>query len=231
MKILQNQELKTQLWEKCGISKQFTENPLERMEVVEFSKGDYLFKEGEYSPYLYLFVKGKLKAFTLSTHGKMVVYGYFTNPRTFGEVNAFETCTPQISVQAMEESHCLSIYLPDHGDFFFQDVKFLQYLCRLLGREVVDLDHRLANVIAATTENRLASHLLDSMVEEGRLDFHLNETAELIVTSYRHLLRVLEDFCAQGILRKERQKYFVKDMDKLKELASELHKVDASSSL
>lgn len=220
MKLIQNPQLRQELWVQSGLTPHFSTSPLEMTEVILFEKGEYLFQEGEPSPYLYIFVKGKLKVFTLSPQGKTVVYGFFHEPRIFGEVSAFGDAVHSVSVLATENTHCLRISLEENQSTLFEDKVFLQYNCKLLSAQVVSLDKRLADVIASSSESRLAAYLLQNVGEEGRLNFNLNETTEIIVTSYRHLLRVLEDFCHQGILQKEKQKYFLLDKEKLQDISS-----------
>ncbi|WOO37548.1 cyclic nucleotide-binding domain-containing protein [Anaerocolumna sp. AGMB13020] len=58
------------------------------------------------------------------------------------------------------------------------------------------------------------------------LCFHenLTEIAELLGTSYRHLLRTLSELCDQGILKKEGSSYIVTDERTLMELSADLYK-------
>lgn len=58
------------------------------------------------------------------------------------------------------------------------------------------------------------------------LCFHenLTEIAELLGTSYRHLLRTLSELCDKGILKKEGSSYIVTDERTLMELSADLYK-------
>lgn len=63
-------------------------------------------------------------------------------------------------------------------------------------------------------------------VKKEVLCFHenLTEIAELLGTSYRHLLRTLSELTEKNILRKEGSSYFVTDEETLMELSSDLYK-------
>ncbi len=55
-------------------------------------------------------------------------------------------------------------------------------------------------------------------------DENLTEIAELLGTSYRHLLRTLSEFCERGILKKEGSSYIVTEEETLMELSVDLYK-------
>lgn len=57
-----------------------------------------------------------------------------------------------------------------------------------------------------------------------RFDENLTEIAELLGTSYRHLLRTLSEFCERRILKKEGSSYIVTEEETLMELSVDLYK-------
>lgn len=75
-------------------------------------------------------------------------------------------------------------------------------------------------------ENRLASYIMATMGNENRIEFDetLTEIAELLGTSYRHLLRTINNLVSKGILRKDKAGYEVIDEEMLSSLAIDLYK-------
>ena len=50
--------------------------------------------------------------------------------------------------------------------------------------------------------------------------FQLTNCADILNTSYRHLLRMLKCFCAMGVLKKARNCYVIMDGTRLGEIAN-----------
>ena len=79
-------------------------------------------------------------------------------------------------------------------------------------------------------ENRLASYINESLVygeneENLYIDFDENliNIADLLGSSYRHLLRTFNTLCKKGVLERECGKYKVINKTLLKELAGDLY--------
>ena len=77
-------------------------------------------------------------------------------------------------------------------------------------------------------EVRLASYLLSVSFDEtdsllkSEINISIKDAANLIGTSYRHLNRVITQFCAEGLIeRRNRGSILVKDRNGLKELAGD----------
>ncbi|MPM79649.1 hypothetical protein SDC9_126688 [bioreactor metagenome] len=76
-------------------------------------------------------------------------------------------------------------------------------------------------------ENRLASYINESLVCGDNLyidfDENLNNIAELLGSSYRHLLRTFNTLCKKGVLKREDGKYKIINKVLLKDLAGDLY--------
>jgi CRP-like cAMP-binding protein len=75
-------------------------------------------------------------------------------------------------------------------------------------------------------EVRLASYLLsvsfdkeDPLYDTERNKINLKDTANLIGTSYRHLNRVIQQFCQDGLIERKKGFIVVKNRDGLTSLA------------
>ena len=76
-------------------------------------------------------------------------------------------------------------------------------------------------------EVRLASYLLSISCAESdalfksHISISLKDAANLIGTSYRHLNRVMTQFCEEGLIERNKGYILVKDLEGLRELAGE----------
>ena len=68
-------------------------------------------------------------------------------------------------------------------------------------------------------ESRLASFILKTE-KDGVFSYNLTECAELLCTSYRHLLRIINLFCSTNKLIKNGKSYRIIDRDYLEKISS-----------
>lgn len=190
--------------------------------LMEFEPGDFLIREGEPSAYLYFLVEGKIKFHGTSVTGRRVTYGYSLSCGALGEVASLWGRKPRLSVQAVETSRCVAISLICHRETLFEDNRFLRYVCNLLSRRVAHLDTNISNLINYPIEARLAAFILQN-AEGDVFRVSLTECAELTSTSYRHLIRIINAFCARGVLRRGRQQFEILDREALSAMAEEAY--------
>lgn len=220
MKSINDDQLFKKLLKETRISGIFSLDISEIVELFLFKEGEYLIHQGEYSEYLYFLASGRVKVFSTNLSGNIVPFGYYQRFRVIGEVSLLWGKKPDTSVQAVEKCYCFGINLEKHRHILLNDNSFLRYICKLLCSIVKTLDNNMAVLMFMPLETRLASFILQN-TEDGIFQSSLLECSELIATSYRHLLRMMKDFCDRGMLKKEKQKYLVVDEKKLREIASE----------
>jgi CRP/FNR family putative post-exponential-phase nitrogen-starvation transcriptional regulator len=220
LKSINDDQLLKKLLKETRISGIFSLDISEIVELFLFKEGEYLIHQGEYSEYLYFLASGRVKVFSTNLSGNIVPFGYYQRFRVIGEVSLLWGKKPDTSVQAVEKCYCFGINLEKHRHILLNDNSFLRYICKLLCSIVKTLDNNMAVLMFMPLETRLASFILQN-TEDGIFQSSLLECSELIATSYRHLLRMMKDFCDRGMLKKEKQKYLVVDEKKLREIASE----------
>lgn len=180
-------------------------------ELVRFKKDEYLIREGVLSDYLYFLVKGEIKVFSYTVSDKVLCKGYFHTAQVLGEAATLWQKPAGSSVQALTECLCISINLIKHRDSLLNSVSFLQYTCKTLSTR---LNHNFCPSLLDPFEIRLADFILQHS-PENIFSFSLTECAVILVTSYRHLLRVIKSFCESDILKKRKSDYIILDKDRL----------------
>ncbi|MGL4373871.1 MAG: helix-turn-helix domain-containing protein, partial [Turicibacter sp.] len=70
-------------------------------------------------------------------------------------------------------------------------------------------------------EQRLAFYILHSS-RQNVFSSNISECANIMRTSYRHLLRILNTFCQNGVLEKQGKDYVILDLYELNRIAFEL---------
>jgi CRP/FNR family transcriptional regulator, putaive post-exponential-phase nitrogen-starvation regulator len=197
----------------------FSNDMSNKMDLFYFKKGDILINEGECSDYLFFLVSGKMKVFSHSTSGKVMFVSHFKSLQILGETCSLWRKPPTASVQATTNGYCIGISLARYRDMLLNDIKFLRYTCMNLGERLSYMNNNTCITMFDSLESRLASFILRNS-EDNVFHYNLTECAELLCTSYRHLLRVLNTLCNNGKLNKTGKYYKILDKDYFIEIAS-----------
>ncbi|MCA1054426.1 Crp/Fnr family transcriptional regulator [Rossellomorea aquimaris] len=214
------------LLEKVELSDLFPAHFRERINVYQFEKGDVLFSTGEELHALYFLVEGKIKIFTHTPEGKLLINRFKRPPALIGDVEYSKGGPVINSVEAVTGGMFLSISFTDLARLEAEHPAITRFLFDTVAHKFYTELHATSMHMLYPVEVRLASYLLSiSEIREGTM-FHqemrtsnLMELAEWIGTSYRHLNRVLKNMAAEQIIERENGSIIIKDLDKLSLLA------------
>lgn len=230
MKKLSNKKKLDEYIAQYEINKVFSADMRPFMELFVFHKNEYICKAGEEIKYLFFFVEGKAKVYTSLSNGKSLLLCFYKPFKVLGDVEFIHYDIVESTVQVIEEAYCVGIPMESIRKHALEDGRFLRYMCDSLGEKLLRLGKYSSINLLYTLENRLASYILASIstpvgggshtiVFEG----NLTEIAELLGTSYRHLLRTLNALCDQGAIKKSDNHYEILDIGKLEVLAGDLY--------
>lgn len=218
MKRINNPNLLKQYLKNNNFSDIFDQNISNICELLYFDTGEYLIKHGTISKYLLFMVEGECRFFTFSNTGEHIPFGKTSSFEVFGEVSSLWEHIPNNVVQAIKPTYCIGIELKTNRKILLNDLKFLRYICRLLSRRVLEANMSLTSFVGAKATNRLASFILQNS-QNNIFEIKLTNCSESIGISYRHLLRLMNTLCENKILKKQRRKYQILNIKKLKELS------------
>lgn len=215
----------------------FTEDMTPYMEILFYKKNEFMVKEGEEIPYLLFLSDGKAKVFTSLSNGKSLLLCFYQGFKVLGDLEAVDSVKAVTNVQAITDTYCVGISYRNVRRYLLEDAKFLRYVCSSLGGKLNRCSKNSSINLLYPLENRLASYIYtagdritvsteDTVPKETVICFdeNLTEIAELLGTSYRHLLRTLSEFCDRKILKKEGSSYIVTKEETLTELSADLYK-------
>jgi CRP/FNR family transcriptional regulator, putaive post-exponential-phase nitrogen-starvation regulator len=200
------------------------------MELILFNKNEHICKASEKMNYLFFFVEGKAKVYTLLSNGKSLLLCFNKPFKVIGDVEFIHYKTADSDVQVIEDSYCVGIPLKDIRKYVIDDPKFLRFMCDCLGEKLTRLSKYSSINLLYPLDNRLSSYIVaisSSEQNEGEnniiFDGNLREISELLGTSYRHLLRTLNKLCNQGAIKKNNNHYEILNINILEDLAGELY--------
>ncbi len=226
MEKVENNSLFNKYVSETKILEIFSHDMSNKMDLFSFKKGDILITEGECSDYLFFLVSGKMKVFSHSSSGKVMFVSYFRSLQILGETCSLWRKIPTATVQATTNGYCLGISLVRYRETLLNDVKFLRYTCMNLGERLSFMNSNTCITMFDSLESRLASFILKNS-KDNIFHYNLTECAELLCTSYRHLLRVLNSFCNNGKLNKSGKYYQILDEDYFIEIASNSYNMNS----
>lgn len=196
------------------------------MTLCHFEKCELICREGEISEYLYVLVEGKVKIFTTSPQDKTLVLCFKTPLEVVGDIEYVRESNIVNTVQAVSPVIMLRIHYQWLAELASDYAPLLKFLLKIISHKFY-IDSNFSNFnLMYPVEVRLASYLLSISTEEAgtvvheELDaFNLTDIANLIGTSYRHLNRVIQKLCADGLIMRDQGFIMVKDRAGLAEVA------------
>lgn len=216
---------------KYEIDKIFTEDMKPFMELFLFKRNEHICKETEDIEYVFFFVEGKAKVYTTLSNGKSLLLCFYEEFKVLGDVELMGFQAASTNVQVIDDTYCIGIPLQKVGTHLLNDAKFLRFICNSLGAKLNRCSKNSSINLLYPLENRLASYILATgknidNEENRRIEFHenLTEIAELLGTSYRHLLRTFNTLALKGAIKRKNNHFEIIDKITLTNLAADLYK-------
>ena len=199
------------------------------MKLLKFDKYEYLSREEEDLEYLLFFVQGKAKVFKTLPNGRNLLLAFYNPIRVIGDIEIVKNQSATGTIQALSTCYCLAIPMKKARLELTNDRKFLKFTCESLAEKLAAVSMNSSINLLYPLENRLASYINEFLTNDEDsniyIDFDENlvNIAELLGSSYRHLLRTLNTLSKKGVLEKEDGKYKVINKVLLEELAGDLY--------
>lgn len=224
----QDHELVEQYLRAHNIDTVWNEQIKPHISLYDFELGELICSQGESAAMLYVLVRGKVKVYTTSVEGKTLILSFKTPLELIGDIEYVRGTDIVNTVEAVSPVLMLGVpyrYLKKYGK---SDPALLQFLLDHITMKFYAKSHSLSFNLLYPVEVRMASYLLsvsfdeaDTMLEKKLSTADLMDAASLLGTSYRHFNRVLQQFCASGLVERKNGFLLVKDHQGLRELAGQ----------
>lgn len=181
--------------------------------LVRYDAGELLSPAGVLVNTFSILVSGECIAYTLTSSDKIHCECHYKGTHFMGMVATLWNKPAINDIKALTPCTCLSFPADIYRPILLNDVKFLRYATEYMASHI-----RESSTHFEPLETRLAAFILETE-QDGVFRYNLTLCADLVETSYRHLLRTLHTFCAMGILkREEKSSYLIADRSQLEEL-------------
>ncbi|MBB6218313.1 CRP-like cAMP-binding protein [Anaerosolibacter carboniphilus] len=196
------------------------------MTLYALEKGECICQSGDAFQSMFFLVKGKLKVYTVQENGKALLLRFNKPLSIVGDMEFLTGYRARCNVEAVNKCFLIEIKYEYLNQFSYEDPKFLRFLIKQICHKLYTISNATALNLLYPVENRFASYLLSTMVDEQD-DIHkeelksskLTEVATLLGTSYRHLNRVIGQLEKEGVITRGKGAIVIHDMEKIKELS------------
>lgn len=216
---------------KFDIDKIFKNDMTNYMELYSFDKGEHVYMSNGDIEHLYFLVKGTVKIYTISKNGKALLLKFYNPLQILGDIEFLGNKPPTCNVQCLDDALFIAISFDDMRKYATDDINFYKYISKIFSDKLsTSSDSNMRN-FSYSLEERLANYILalnyDSENSNQNSDeveiFKLNDIAELLGTSYRHLIRTINSLMDKKIIYRKRNSIKILDRDRLEKLAKDLY--------
>ncbi|MGG3468663.1 cyclic nucleotide-binding domain-containing protein [Neobacillus pocheonensis] len=227
MKEINNQDLVRSYLQTHQIESVFNEPLIPHLSLYSYEQGEFICSQGESSQYLYVLVKGKIKVYTTSAEGKTLILSFKTPLEVIGDIEYVQDINIINTVEAVSSVHMIGVHhrwLKKYGSDY---APLLKFLLEIITQKFHLKTNTMSFNLLYPVEVRFASYLLSVSFEDsdsmnkGQLRISIKDAANFIGTSYRHLNRVIGQFCTNGLIERNKGFILVKDRDGLRALAGD----------
>ncbi|MBP0727152.1 Crp/Fnr family transcriptional regulator [Bacillus sp. RG28] len=204
----------------------FNEQLLPHLSLYSFDQGELICSQGEPSHYLYVLVKGKLKVYITSAEGKTLIVSFKTPLEIIGDIEYVQGIDLINTVEAVSPVLLIGVHYKWLNKYGKDYLPLLHFLLDVITQKFTIKSYAMSFNLMYPVEVRLASYLLSVSFDESDTKFKgqvntvsLTDVANLIGTSYRHLNRVILQFCKEGLIKRQKGFVLVKDREGLRAIA------------
>ena len=178
----------------------------EDLAIFIYDKGDIVCQENRFIGYFLICVAGHGRSYVNERNGKSLILNIFKKGYVIGDYELIMNFATMTTVIADSEMICISLPLAVYRDYLLSNNAFLLKVSQILANKLyASLQHSAASRLMPL-EYRLCVHLL-KVSNHGTFDARLTDTADMLGTSYRHLLRTIKSLTSKRILVKNTNGY------------------------
>lgn len=164
--------------------------------LLHYQPGELLTNPFSPSQYLQFVVEGELLLYNMPDEDSTVMLQTSYNEiNLLGEVELLDAQFTPFFVEARTDVYTLALYLEQYQQILLNDPAFLRYLCSCLASK---LNGAVASSVQMPLKKRVALSL--QYADDSQCITDIGRLAKTFNVSNRQLLRVLKNFCREGIL-------------------------------
>ncbi|NLI52713.1 MAG: transcriptional regulator YeiL [Clostridiales bacterium] len=225
MNAIANPAKREQILEKSRFASLFSFDVLPYVSVAQYDKNEYIIQSDEPLKRLCYLVGGTAKLYVFHKNGKQTLVNFFTPPCILGESELFDDTKQPFPLQALTLCTVIEVDTRRCKPLLLSDATFLRNLCIMTAKKSVAQNKKYTNLVSYPSENNFASYLLLTQCD-GIFCERYTETADYLGISYRHLMFLISNMCASGILERIPGGLRIKNFEQIQKLTNEMNSTE-----
>jgi CRP-like cAMP-binding protein/CheY-like chemotaxis protein len=196
----------------------------DKYDVESFFKKQTLYSEGKRPRFLYLLVRGKVKAFKTHEDGKEYITDLFNSGDFIGYSALIEDKMYDDSASILEDAEIMQIPRDEFLQMIYSDINIAAKFIRIVTQNVKEKEERLLNLAYSSLRKRVARALVaihEKFYKENTnsiIEFSRDDIAQYVGTATESLIRTLSDFKSEKLIDIKGGKISITNLEKLKHL-------------
>ncbi|SCA99381.1 Catabolite activator [Bacillus mycoides] len=200
----------------------------DNFQVNHFEKGKLICDKDDEIHRLYFVIKGKVKVYTITPEGKKLILRFINPLAIVGDIELIQNSKAHNVVEACSDVVAISISNTVIRNKLLHDPIFMKFLLENIANTLKISTRFTALNLLYPVEVRVASYLLSistdsngNMYKEDLDSTSVSSIADFIGVSYRHVIRVLQKFYSEKLIKKKNRVIVIKDFSRMKEVAKD----------
>lgn len=196
----------------------------EQFESVFFNRKQLLYQEDKRPRFMYLLVKGKIKAFKTNEDGKELITNMYTDGDFIGYTALITDQYYEDSAEVLEDADVIQVPKDDFMKMIFGDMNIASKFIQLITRNVQEKEERLLSLAYSSLRKRVAKALVDILEKFSEneklvpIEISREDLAQYVGTATESLIRTLSDFKSEKLLSIKNGNILIDQPEKLKNL-------------
>lgn len=189
-------------------------------EILEFKKGDVVYKEGGHSNKIYLILKGVVKSHKMDEKGKELITTLYKADDFLGFTSFIDNIPYQESATAVEDLELAGISKNDLKDILEKSKNISLELMELLTDNLSEIKEQLLQMAYSSVRKKTAQTILQfaeilNKKPEDQIKISRNDLASVAGIATESLIRTLSSFKKDGIIEIEGRNIRILDLPAL----------------
>lgn len=197
-------------------------------EIFEYKKGEQVIECYTKMEYMYFIYKGKTKIYIITENGKSLLLEFYHSHHVMGDLEFITGDDSTCYVDAITDCKILVISYEKLRTLINEDVGFYKYISAGLAKKLRDSSTSSTINQLYTLKAKISSYILGLAVDIETSSFSkivelekLKDVADLLGTSYRHLLRTFSELEDEGVIIQKGKKITILNLELIKEYSAD----------
>lgn len=198
-------------------------------EIFEYKKGESIIKCDIDMEYMFFQYSGKAKVYLVTENGKSLLLRFYYKESIMGDLEFVNGQKSTCYVDAIDDTRVLTISYDKLSEKVGDDVDFYKHIAKSIANKLSQNSNSATINQLYTLKSKICSYLSGLSMSSGSYKKvveleKLKDVADLLGTSYRHLLRTLSELEEEGIISHKGKKVTILDFDMLDENSADIYK-------